>query len=418
MSNSKILSDLETDNTSALISILLDIFIDIDSPAGMKPILRNAGIDNYFIGQACRPGLGDREYIEILVSEFKGYPVSSRNPEHPLNKFLRYLLLEPQKYKLDDNQFETLTKILAIGDRKLKAFNGVADSFTPPEDELEYQVEEQPWYASNLPETEEIPESECNSIKSEIDVVLITATDTELKAVLNLLQPYPEREKILLVYSTAETYYIGQFGAWKTVVTKCRMGSTGEGSATLSTNQVQQLWHPRAIIMVGIAFGKDPRKQRIGDVLVASQIISYEQQRIGEQAKIEYRGSITPSNITLLNRFENVQNWKFIRPDGSNAKIDVKPILSGEKLVDDPVFKAQLLEQFPQAGGGEMEGAGLCAASGRVGTAWILVKSICDWGDGKKHKKHQPFAAAAAASLVHHVLSQPTVLSAVNKPPQ
>jgi nucleoside phosphorylase len=110
----------------------------------------------------------------------------------------------------------------------------------------------------------------------------------------HLLKPYPRRKKILLVYSGAETYYLGKFGAYNTVITKCRMGAIGEGSVILATEQAQRLWCPKAIIMVGIAFGKDPTKQKIGDVLVASQIISYEQQRVGEE--IIYRGSIPPSN--------------------------------------------------------------------------------------------------------------------------
>jgi len=63
-----------------------------------------------------------------------------------------------------------------------------------------------------------------------------------------------------------------------------------------------------------------------------------------------------------------------------------------------------------------MEGAGLVAASGRLNTPWILAKAICDWGDGQKHSKHQPLAAAAAASLVHHILSQRTVLDGLKKP--
>lgn len=414
LNNSKIFSDLERNDIIQLESALQNLFINIDGVAGRRAILRNAGIDNYFIGNLDF-NLNINEFITILISKFKDYSVSSKSLSHPLSNLLSYLLQQPQKYNLDDDDIKILTKILSIGEKKLTVFQTTTDSVTPPEDELEYQIEEQSWYAPNFPETEEIPEEECNSIKSEIDLVLITATDTELKAVANLLQPYPKKENILLVYSRAETYYIGQFGAWKTVVTKCRMGSIGEGSVILATDQAQRLWHPRAIIMVGIAFGKDPRKQRIGDVLVASQIISYEQQRVGEE-KIVYRGSIPPSNTTLLNRFENAQNWQFTLPNGLNSQILVGPILSGEKLVDDPVFKAKLFEQFPQAIGGEMEGAGLCAASGRVGTAWILVKSICDWGDGKKHKKHQPLAAAAAASVVHHVLSQKTVLSAVKKP--
>ena len=228
---------------------------------------------------------------------------------------------------------------------------------------------------------------------------------------MRLLKPFPRRKNILLAFVGPETYYLGKFGEYKTVVTKCRMGGGGEGAATLATEQAQRLWNPKAIIMVGIAFGRNPTKQKLADVLVASQIIPYEKQRIGE--KIIYRDPIPPSNTTLLNRFENVHNWEFTRPNGTYCSIRVGPILSGEKLVDDPDFKAKLFQEFPQAIGGEMEGAGLCAASGRVGTPWILVKSICDWGDGKKHKKEQPLAAAAATSLVHHVLSQKTVLDSL-----
>ena len=88
---------------------------------------------------------------------------------------------------------------------------------------------------------------------------------------------------------------------------------------------------------------------------------------------------------------------------------------SGEKLIDEPEFKASLFKQYPQAIGGEMEGSGLTAASIRVRLPWILVKSIFDWGDGNKHKKHQPLVAAAAVSLVHHVLSHKGALDGLTK---
>ena len=130
--------------------------------------------------------------------------------------------------------------------------------------------------------------------------------------------------------------------------------------------------------MLGIAFGKDSEKQKIGDVLVASAIIPYESQRRSDDGSIEYRSPIPPSNSTLLNRFENVDGWKFDSIDGSACSIRVGQILSGEKLIDDPEFKSQLFKQFPTAIGGEMEGAGLCAVASEIGIPWILVKSICD----------------------------------------
>lgn len=253
----------------------------------------------------------------------------------------------------------------------------------------------------------------CDWLKDGVDIVLLTATDIELNAVLDGLEPYPRRREVFKIFEGPETYYIGKFGAFPSVVTKCRMGAISEGSVILATEQAQRIWKPKAIIMVGIAFGKDAKKQKIGDVLVASQVISYEPQRIGEP--VEHRGSIPPSNPTLLNRFENVHNWSFPSADGSPCGLRVGPILSGEKLIDDPEFKAALFQQFPQAIGGEMEGAGLCAASGRVGVPWILVKSICDWADGKKSSAYQQLAASSAVSLVHKVLSQKTVLNSIKK---
>jgi len=113
-----------------------------------------------------------------------------------------------------------------------------------------------------------IHENEGDALSKEINVVIITATPVERKAVLDLLRPYPRRKKILTVFSKSATYYLGQFGAYKTVVTMCRMGSIGENSATKATEQALRKWQPQAIIMVGIAFGKDSNTQKIGDVLV------------------------------------------------------------------------------------------------------------------------------------------------------
>ena len=259
-----------------------------------------------------------------------------------------------------------------------------------------------------------MPSDELVSLAGEIDIVLVTATDPEVEAVLRLLKPYPRQRAILKGFVEQETYYLGRFGACLAAVTKCRTGSLDSGAATLATQHAQRVWRPKALVMVGIALGNDPAKQKIADVLVASQVISYEPQRVGEKQVVS-RGPITPTSTTLLNRFENVTHWSFCRPDGLKCERHVGPLLSGEKLVDDPVFKAELFDRYPQAIGGEMEGVGLAAAAVRHGVPWILVKAICDWADGKKHKKYQPLAAAAAVSLVHHVFSQVDVLHGLGR---
>lgn len=150
-------------------------------------------------------------------------------------------------------------------------------------------------------------------------------------------------------------------------------------------------------------------------MLVASEVISYEPQRVGVQQIIP-RGPIPPCDPTLLNRFENVLDWSFARPDGSKSVRHTGPLLSGEKLVDEKEFKALLFDRYPQAIGGEMEGAGLAAVAVRDRVPWIVVKGICDWADGNKQAKHQPLAAAAAAALTLDVLSKPDVLHGLDKP--
>jgi nucleoside phosphorylase/CheY-like chemotaxis protein len=283
----------------------------------------------------------------------------------------------------------------------------------PKLDEPDYRMEDQPWYSLEFPPTISIDKKQIDKLKDDIDIVIVTATEVEITSVIRFLKPFPKYKSIIKTHIGPETYYIGKFGEYKAVITKCRMGCIGEGAVTLATDQAQRLWQPRAIIMVGIAFGKNAKSQKIGDVLVASRIIFYEAERISNV--ITYKGVIPPSNTALLNRFENAFDWRFLRPDGQKCNLLIGPILSGEKLINDPYFKSSLFKKFPDAIGGEMEGAGLCAASMRAGIPWILVKSICDWADGKKHDKHQPLAAAAAASLVHHVLSQKGTLDSLRK---
>jgi len=271
-----------------------------------------------------------------------------------------------------------------------------------------YVVEEQPWFTP-LPGEREKDEGSIGNVK--IDVVLLTAVQVELRAVLRQLRPLPGEKTVWRIVRRKETYYIGRFGGHIAAVTMCRMGYSEQGASLAATSKAIEAWRPKAVIMVGIAFGKDPTKQRIADVLVSSQVICYGVQRVGIGQEIIYRGAIAPCGAALLNRFRNALRWSFKRPDGSESQVKDGPVLSAEVLVDDPDYKRKLFEAFPQAIGGEMEGAGVYSASEEWNTEWIIVKGICDWADGAKGETHQALAAAAAVSLVTEVLSNKLALS-------
>ena len=209
----------------------------------------------------------------------------------------------------------------------------------PVEEEmLNYVVEEQPWYPATFLAFDDVDPDQLPKFQKEVDVVLMVATEVELRATLHMLQSYPRRKQILRVFVGAETYYLGKFGQYNTAVTRCGMGSGGERGSALATPEAIRTWQPKAIIMPGIAFGKSPAKQKMADVLVASQIVPYEKQRVGTSQTI-FRDPIPPSSATLQNRFENALDWRFERPDGQPCALRHGQILSGDKLVDDPSLR-------------------------------------------------------------------------------
>jgi nucleoside phosphorylase len=219
------------------------------------------------------------------------------------------------------------------------------------------------------------------------------------------MRPPKNKRAVLQVYEGSNTYFLGRLGITDIVLCMTAMGSIGRDSSLIVTSEIIKFWKLPAVIMVGIAFGKDPSKQAIGNVLVSERIHSYEPQRVGPASTV-YRGTDYSAKPILLNRFRNVIGWNFKAPSGHGCGKQLGAILSGEKLVDNFNFKKELFKSYPNAIGGEMEGAGVAASAEREGCEWIVVKAICDWGDGTKANEHQEFASAASVHLVEHVLNQ------------
>jgi nucleoside phosphorylase len=250
--------------------------------------------------------------------------------------------------------------------------------------------------------------------KQQPEVGIVVATEVERQSVLCRLKPPQNRRSVLQVFEGNNTYFIGRLGVANVVLVMSAMGSVGRDASTIVTTELIEHWKLNAVVMVGIAFGKDAEKQMIGGVLVSERILSYEPQRLG--AKEDHnRGEEHKSSTVLLNRFRNVIGWNFKNPFGAQCARQIGPVLSGEKLLDNPEKKAELFSRYPTAIGGEMEGAGFAAAAERKKCEWIVLKAICDWGDGAKKKHHQTFAAAAAVDLLTHVLNQVGALDALSK---
>lgn len=238
-----------------------------------------------------------------------------------------------------------------------------------------------------------------------VDVMLIVATDIEREAVL---AAFKQRGHDYIRES------IGVSSCWiypsdntSIALLQCRMGSGGPGGSMLTAMEGITALTPEVVIMPGIAFGMDDRKQHIGDVLLSTQILNYELRRMGTDEAGQLveitRGSRPDASARLLDRFISARLDRF----GITVKEGL--LLSGDKLVDNIDYREKLRSFAPEAVGGEMEGAGVYSAAHRTGREWILAKAICDYADGRKRRNkaaRQKRAADAAANAVLHVLEE------------
>ena len=239
---------------------------------------------------------------------------------------------------------------------------------------------------------------------SPADVLIVTATRVESKAVLDAFAQLTGQTARIVTENRRTYRDLGAVGDTRVFLALTEMGSGGLGASQQAVQKGIEALRPGAVLLVGISFGTDEKKQRIGDILVSRQLQLYDVQRVGKD-QIVLRGDKPHASARLIDYFRQADlDW-----DESKAKVEFGLILSGEKLVDNLDYREQLQRLASEALGGEMEGAGLYVACQDAKVDWIVVKAICDWADGHKKQnkaQRQRLAAGNAAAFVAHALKQ------------
>ena len=241
-----------------------------------------------------------------------------------------------------------------------------------------------------------------------IELLLMTATEAETLALVAALTPMPGHGEVAFTHIGNHSYRLGMLADFPVVHLQCLMGNRDAGSAMSATLDAASCWTPKAIVMVGIAWGSPRKGFALGDVLVAKSVQDYEQARVG--LSYLFRNSGAQAGVKLLNRFINVGGWQQPLPGGRTSNRHDGLLLSGDKLLADAEFRDRLLDAFPEAIGGDMESYGLAQACRDRGLEWAVVKGICDWGDEHKEDSWQQEAARAAVSLCVAVFGHPSAL--------
>ncbi|HEX6739377.1 MAG TPA: hypothetical protein VF310_13955, partial [Vicinamibacteria bacterium] len=201
------------------------------------------------------------------------------------------------------------------------------------------------------------------------------------------------------------------------------MGSAGAAQAA---QRVIDIWNPARIILVGICGGMPSASDdvRLGDVLVPDQVVGYEFGKVTPGGTARRYEAYRP-DIELLSRARSIQPGDWVhtiatpRPDQSVRAyplVHVGPVLSGDKVVADPVARDRLRLAWPQSVGVEMESLGVALAAYWNGSGFLVVKAISDFADSAKDDDWHRYSAEAAARFAIAVLG--SVPAAADRRPQ
>ena len=250
-----------------------------------------------------------------------------------------------------------------------------------------------------------------------IVVLLVNIHGTSESVIHRYLQPLDGHINLYKFYQGAQqtesvTYYIGKYGACPAAIRWLLPKSQASHDHSIVVMMANQCFpNLGAVISVGVAYGIK-RKAQLCDVLLSSKVINYDYD-ITAKGYLR-KGEVISVSNSVLKLFTQPVQWpndavkkilKINRQRIPNVKSGV--IVSGPYVVDDPEIHGLVRNFADEAIGIEMDGANLFAVNQHIAIHIMIVKAVCDYGDGKNIAVNQPFAALLAADLVHTRLSNP-----------
>ena len=261
-------------------------------------------------------------------------------------------------------------------------------------------------------------------------IVLQAANDTERLAIFSKLMPpvlYDGTKSDQIVRFCADfqgkncsgEYTLGMFGGYKAALVHTEQG---QKCRSLIEATIGLFSNVRIIIGVGVAYGRSKDSTKLGDVLISEKIAELDTIKYEKEGLIVSRGIIGEVKANLHTHFCKGSTRfieRFACTEGTPprfAKTHVGCIISGSFWVDNKEIKSKLWDNAREAIGGEMEGHVLMDIIKQRDPCpfkAIIIKGVCDYGDGTKEKIWQLTAALAAVEYTHFrlELTQETLFS-------
>lgn len=259
-------------------------------------------------------------------------------------------------------------------------------------------------------------------MKQETDLFILTALGEENRAVQNCLDA---PEPIDPPFSRG--VFINEGGQEVVVVFAQSSDSGNTRAGTLTTRAIDE-FHPKRVVLTGIAAGFPESRVAYGDVLVPQVIAPYEKAKLTRPdgvPKTDYRDHVyRVTAVDLLGLAKQTSDYerpwfariKEQRPASAERQIPdvhVRGVLgSGEKIVADVLAECRrrLIEDYRgDALGLEMESAGAAEAALFGMVPFAAIKAVQDYGGQDKDDPHAKdrwrlYAAEAGAVLTFYLL--------------
>ena len=261
------------------------------------------------------------------------------------------------------------------------------------------------WYAlcaCKLQEMGGIAVKECWS------VALIVATETEMNAVMVMYDHWvPMR-----IDGDPQQYYEACFfrDGRRYRILAARQEQMGMTAAATLATKISYTFHPRYLIMVGIAAGvapKDVEEQLYGDVVVANTVWNYSFGKFvsASDGTVAF-GSVgfKPRPVTLG---VSPDIFPYVRaamasPENQNH-VHIGPIASGSSVIANAeILDKQIHSQFRDTAALDMEAYAVAYAITQMPNPQpipLVIKSVCDYADSQKSDRYQKFAAYTSAEF-------------------
>ena len=204
---------------------------------------------------------------------------------------------------------------------------------------------------------------------------------------------------------------LGRVGTYQRVMAvRTEIGPFSKDGSTARALLAKSETRATALISVGMAFGVNRRRQKHGDVLVSKILLTYDDRRVFggcwcSSVRTDYT-FVKPhfaksALINALERMSQTEAWR--------DRVNFGAMLTGGARIHSSKYRNQLVKALSGHGeqiiGGEMEGAGLLAASHPESPTWVIVKGICDFADEKRDQEVKVWRKPACERAATFVLT-------------